>query len=257
VSFFERACELQIAKRSFVVATILVTRGHAPQDAGAKALITADGLFYGTVGGGKLEARAIERAKDLLARDAQSAPLHETWNLQRDIKMSCGGEVEILFEVYSSNPWTAVVFGAGHVGQAMVRLLLTLDCQIVCVDSRPEWLAKLPTVPSKLQTFCRNPIESVLPEIDPTAVMIVMTMGHATDFPVLSAILRDFDPPYIGVLGSTVKAQKIRKELSAAGIPSAKIENLRSPMGLVAKTNDPAEIAISIAAEILALKLNA
>lgn len=253
MGLFEKAAELAGRGQNFVTVTILATRGHAPQDPGAKALITTDGLYAGTVGGGKLEAQAIIRSKTLLSSENKTkAPLREVWNLQRDVGMSCGGEVEILFELHQFKQWEVVVFGAGHVAQALVRLLLTLNGSVVCVDHRQEWLDKLPAESLNLKKVRLDPLEDFIKLTEPPdRFYAVMTMGHATDFPILKKILETQNPRYIGVLGSAVKALKIRKELRDAGISEDRISKLRSPMGLLDNANDPAEIAISIGAEIL------
>ena len=167
--------------------------------------------------------------------------------------MSCGGEVEILFEVFHNATWDVVVFGAGHVAQATVRLFLTLSCRVICVDHRQEWLDKLPPESPRFKKVLANPIESYLTiaGISETSFYVVMTMGHGTDFPILKIILEAVDPVYIGVLGSAVKAKKIRTELIEAGVPSPRVEHLKTPIGLLENSNDPAEIAVSVVAEVL------
>lgn len=248
LSLFETATELTRAGEPFVVVTMLGTRGHAPQDPGAKAIVTARGLHGGTVGGGKVEARAIAHAQAALAQSTAPAPERVTWNLQRDIGMSCGGEVEFLFEVHRPHVWPIVVYGAGHVSQALVRLLLTLECSVLCIDPRPEWLDRLPPESAKL----RKRTEVAAAPDD--AYHVVMTQGHTTDLPILAALLKRAAPPYVGVLGSDVKAAKIRKELLELGIEPARVEALRTPMGLPFGSNDPAEIAVSVTAQLLATR---
>src|SRR5690606_35704731 len=126
-------------------------------DIGAKIIVTESGLQFGTVGGGKVEAKAIQFAKELLSdknpKEMTSNGLLLTWNLQTDVGMTCGGQVQLFFEKYFSNSWTIAVFGAGHVAQSVTRLLLGLNCQIHCVDPRKEWIDKLPDSP-KLKKVC-------------------------------------------------------------------------------------------------------
>ena len=212
--------------------------------------MTAQGLQTGTVGGGKVEARAIEHALLLLRRGAIEPEMMK-WNLQRDIGMTCGGETTYLFEVHNRKNWNIVIFGAGHVGQALIRVLQGLDCQITCVDSRGDWLAKLPSSPKISIVESPEPAAEVA-NIKPNSYFVVMTHGHATDLPILAEIVRAHpQAPYIGVMGSDVKAQKLRQEMHGLRLDSAQIGKLHCPIGLTLGENVPAEIAISIVAELL------
>lgn len=234
---------------SFVTVTLVNIRGSAPQVIGAKAVVTRSGIEGGTVGGGKIEAAAIEYALELLANEKQHAEL-VTWNLQTDIGMTCGGEVKLFFDVYAQAAWPIVIFGAGHIAQALVRLLLNLDCLITCIDTRSDWLGKLPD-DSKLKKICAdNPSELV--GIQPgNAYFVLMSKGHATDLPVLVEILRSRNAPYLGVIGSPQKASVLRRDLSCQGLTPEKIESFYCPIGLPIGNNTPSEIAISIAAQLL------
>jgi xanthine dehydrogenase accessory factor len=248
--FWQTAYEFDQAGTPFVVITLVSARGHVPQEPGAKAIVTAQGLQTGTVGGGKVEARAIEHALQLLSRGA-TEPEMMKWNLQRDIGMTCGGETTYLFEVHNRKNWNIVIFGAGHVSQALIRVLQGLDCQITCVDSRGDWLAKLPSSPKISIVESSEPAAEVA-NINPNSYFVVMTHGHATDLPILAEIVRAHPKaPYIGVMGSDVKAQKLRQEMRGLRLDSAQIEKLHSPIGLTLGENVPAEIAISIVAELL------
>ena len=247
--------ELRASRTPFAVATLVESRGHSPQNVGARILVTADGLHGGTIGGGKVEARAIERAQEMLAnRDPRAGPAAlVTWNLQSDIGMSCGGEVRIFFETHGRSAWTIAVFGAGHVAQKLVPLLLTFDARVLCIDPREEWLARLPA------HACFEKIESAdmpaeLARIPADAFLALMTQGHAFDLPILMRALKEREPPYIGVIGSSVKGGKLRRELAEAGVSHSRIELLHCPLGLPIGSSDPAEIAVSIAAQLLAAR---
>src|SRR5262245_28921714 len=138
--FIEKLAELSRSGRPFVAVTMVEAVGSTPQDAGTKMLVDSGGLVFGTVGGGKVENQAIEFAKKMLV--AHESPTNELveWNLQRDVGMTCGGVVKLYFEAYNHRAWRIVVFGAGHVAQSLVRCLSELECRIVCVDPRAEWL---------------------------------------------------------------------------------------------------------------------
>jgi xanthine dehydrogenase accessory factor len=256
-SLWQTATGLAESGEPFVLVTLVAQKGSSPQEPGAKAVITSSGLAAGTVGGGKIEARAIDRAREILHQLSPvrpQAPRLEIWNLQRDIGMTCGGEVTLLFECHPVRPWSVAIFGAGHVGQALVRVLSPLDCRITVADSRPEWLEKLPPNP-KLRAKCHADPRALVAEIGAHGFYVVMTMGHATDVPVLAEIFRRFpEAPFVGVMGSDVKGEKIRRELLELGIPADAIERLRCPIGLSLGTNAPAEIALSVAAQLIQVR---
>lgn len=250
----ERLAEMSAAGRPFVLVTLVDAVGSTPQDAGTKMLVDASGLRFGTVGGGRVEQQAIATAQGLLAApDAKACTLVE-WNLKRDVGMTCGGTVTLLFEAYHVHPWRVVVFGAGHVGQAVVRCLLLLDCQVACIDPRPEWLDRLPVAPA-LQTVRLDQPRDFVPRLTAADFVVCMTMGHATDLPVLQAIFKaGVEPAYLGVIGSRAKREVLRRELEATGVPAGAVERLRCPIGLPIGGNQPGEIAVSVAAEILQVR---
>ena len=119
--------------------TVAAVRGSVPTEAGSKILVSEAGLIAGTVGGGKVEAQAVRKAQKLMMKGEGCELV--TWNLQRDVGMTCGGEMSLLFEAFGGGEgWHVVVFGAGHVSQAVVNLLATLSCRVDVVDEREEWL---------------------------------------------------------------------------------------------------------------------
>jgi xanthine dehydrogenase accessory factor len=250
----ERLAEMAAMGAPFVLVTLVETIGSAPQDAGTKMLVDAGGLRFGTIGGGRVEEQAIAAARALLADPEAPACRLVEWNLQRDVGMTCGGVVKLLFEAYHVRPWRVVVFGAGHVAQAVVRCLLLLDCRIVCVDPRPEWLARLPESPQLEAVMLAEPRDWVEHLRDDDFV-VCMTMGHRSDLPVLEAIYRrGLAPRYLGVIGSRAKRAVLVRELVAAGIAPDAIAALRCPIGLPLGTNQPGEIAVSFVAELLEIR---
>lgn len=245
------ACQkLTETQTSFVMVTMTGVRGSAPQDLGAKMIVTSEGLYFGTVGGGKIEMHSIKTAKEILASQ-DLEPRTFTWNLQKDIGMSCGGEVTMVFEHHQQSTWPIVIFGAGHVGQAVTRTLSKLNCSVTCIDSREEWVSKLEGVKA---IHHPNPKE-IVSTFNPKSYFMCMTMGHSFDVPILFEIFKHApDCPYVGVIGSDVKGIKIKRELKELGVTDEFLKKLRVPMGLPIGTNQPYEIAISIAAEILQVR---
>lgn len=252
-NLWEEIVRLHREGRDLVVVTVIEARGSTPADTGAKLIATAEGLRSGTVGGGKIEARVLSEAASLL--DSGSTTAVHRWNLQRDIGMTCGGEMTLLFEkVPATPPWHLVIFGAGHVSQALIRVLLPLSCRIDCVDTRPDWLEKLPAA-SNLTAHHVASFEDGARLIGDRSFVLSITKGHASDFPVLRDVLRRETPvPFLGVIGSQSKRAVLVRELKEANIPANRLEKLICPLGLPLGGNDPHEIAISIAAQLLSLR---
>ena len=251
--FVERLAELAASGAPFVSVTLVETVGSTPQDAGSKMLVTANGLDIGTVGGGRVEAKAIDHARQMLGRAANVAASAELvqWNLQSDVGMTCGGVVKLFFETYNHSQWQIVVFGAGHVAAAVVHCLLPLECRLMCIDPRQEWLNRLPATPRLVKRRADNPSEHVAALPD-DAFVLCMTMGHRTDRPVLEEILRQGRTfPYLGVIGSRAKRAVLVRELTAAGIPAERAAAFRCPIGLELGSNLPGEIAVSVVAELI------
>src|SRR5690606_34539954 len=109
MNIWEEGLKLTQENISFVQVTILDVKGSAPQNVGAKIIVTKSGLHCGTVGGGKVEMAAIKKSQEMLDRATQSAPEVVTWNLQKDIGMTCGGEVQFLFEHFYQESWPIVI----------------------------------------------------------------------------------------------------------------------------------------------------
>ncbi len=256
--FFSHALELEQNGKPFVVVTMAAMRGHAPQDVGAKVIITSDGLFWGTVGGGKVEARVIADSMKLLEDAAKTpeagAPRLVTWNLQSEIGMTCGGEVTFLFEAHLVSKWQIVIFGAGHVAQSLCRFLVELDCHVVCVDTRAEWLERLPRNDKLEACHVSNYCDGV-DRIVPGADVILMTMGHGSDLPILKAIeKRKIATSHLGVIGSDAKSGIVRRQLAEDGLPREFIDGIVCPLGDKVGNNTPAEIAIGIVSQLLRLR---
>jgi len=254
LNFFEQAAKCYAEGTPHVVVTLVSARGETPSDPGSKALICETGLVTGTVGGGKVEMRAIQLAKELLLVKS-CTPKLVTWNLQTDIGMTCGGEVTFLFETFSPSAWTIAVFGAGHCAQALVRAILPLECHLHGYDAREEWVEKFPP---RSEKFFRETVANLadkVKELPQGTFFVVMTQGHAFDVPILDAIFREHPTtPYVGVIGSDLKGGKIRRELQARGIADGLLEKLRCPLGLRIGTSQPEEIAVSIVAELLQVR---
>lgn len=167
--------------------------------------------------------------------------------------MTCGGSVRIYFEAQNLATWQIVVFGAGHCAIELIALLSRLDCSVTCVDHRPEWLEKIVHSPRVKKVLVGDYIEYV-DKIQPLSFVLLMTMGHSTDKPILLEILMRYSQglkayPYLGVIGSKAKAHRLHQDIAEAEL--ADDYPFFCPIGLPIGSNDPAEIAVSIAAQVI------
>lgn len=248
-TFYEQLVALESSATPFVLVTLIEALGSVPQDTGAKMLVTAAGLHTGTIGGGRVEAQALALAQDFLSQKI-SAPRLVTWTLKGDVGMTCGGAVKLYFEPHLATVWPIVIFGAGHIAQALIPVLLPLPCSLTVFDTRPEWLEKLPRA-RHLRTAHLADLAAAVDTLPADAFVLCMTQGHRTDRPILHRALATRAFPFIGVIGSAAKAAVLRRELVADGLAPALAEKFFCPVGLRFGTNHPQEIALSIAAQLL------
>lgn len=251
-TFYEQLVALENEGTAFVLVILADALGSTPSDTGAKMLVTAAGLHTGTIGGGKVEAKAIELAIGMLGGSA--APRFVNWTLKGDVGMTCGGSVKLYFESHVAGgagaAWPIWIFGAGHVVQALVPVLAPLDCQLTIVDPRREWLDQLPRARNARFVEAAEPADLV-PAIPGHAFLLCLTKGHASDRPVLQRALAERNFPFVGVIGSAAKARVLQKELVAGGLSAKRAKEFHCPVGLTFGNNDPREIALSIAAQLL------
>jgi len=248
-TFYAQLVDLESSAIPFVLVTLVEALGSVPQDTGAKMLVTSAGLHAGTIGGGRVEAQALTLAQDLLAAHT-STPRFVSWTLKGDVGMTCGGAVKLYFEPHPATAWPIVIFGAGHIAQALLPVLLPLPCSLTVYDTRPEWLEKLPTA-RHVRAIHGADLAPAVDSLPADAFVLCMTQGHRTDRPILHRALATRTFPFIGVIGSAAKSAILRQELVADGLAPALAEKFSCPVGLPFGTNHPHEIAVSIAAQLL------
>ena len=248
-TFLETCLELDEKNEAYIIVTLVKTRGSAPQEVGAKIFVGTEGHIAGTIGGGKVEEKVIEYSKKMLF--GSESFNYVEWNLQTDVKMTCGGVVDFIFEKVDKRPdWKIAIFGAGHVAQELVRVLLRLNCFITCIDPRLEWLNKLPE-DRKLLKIPKNEMSEIVSSLDPNTFIASMTMGHSFDLPILNEALKRNVFPYIGVIGSSSKAVVLKNDLLKSGCSELMLQKLYCPIGESFGNNSPSEIAISIASQLI------
>lgn len=257
MTWMDTAAELRTARVPAVLITLAAVRGHAPREAGAKMIATADDLF-GTIGGGNLEMTALTRARELLS-EGQQVPEMLTLRLNDKApakygRQCCGGEVTMLFEPLPV-PASVAIFGIGNIGLELTRILARHDLDLTVSDSRPEQLEAiddLETPVARIRSEFAVVGEEVLTALPAGAHVVIMTHDHAEDLHLCSAALTRGDLGSVGLIGSNAKWQRFRKNLAAEGFEPEAIDTIRCPIGLPDLPGKaPATIAVSVAADLL------
>ena len=248
-SWISALAELQARDEPCVLVTIIEELGSTPRNAGSKMVVSAE-RAYDTIGGGHLEFKAMDIARQMLASGQPDTRL-ERFNLGASLGQCCGGVNVVLFEPMGRPQAHIAVFGAGHVGRALVPLLASLPCRVRWIDAREsEFPQALPD--GVLKIVSEEPVDEVA-QLPSGCYCIVMTHDHALDLELTMAILKRNDFGYFGLIGSRTKRMKFEHRLRARGIDPALIQRMRCPMGLTeVKGKLPIEIAVSIAAEVIA-----
>lgn len=242
----------------FALATVVRVRGAAPRHSGARMLVLPDGRTEGTVGGATLEQRVIQHALEALK---EGRPRHETYPFStkpedKDKSVGlCGGEVDIHIDVVRPDP-RLMIIGAGHIAIPLARMGALLDMRVVIVDDRPDYATRerfpdaeeIHVVQYDEETEELAPLNVVL---DSNTFVVVATWGW--DQPALARVLLG-NPAYVALVASPAKARAIFQGLRGQGLPEQRLAVVRTPAGLDIGAETPAEIALSILAEILSVR---
>lgn len=237
--------DLNAAGVPHVLVTLVTADGSTPRAAGTKMVVAATGQAD-TIGGGAMEKRAIETARRLLEEGAMS-PLLDKQTLGIDQDQCCGGATTLLYEPMAVPALRLALFGAGHVGRALVRVLEGADVHITWIDERPD----LPREGRLAPRIVADPPAEVARLPAGTHVRI-MTHSHKRDFEIIDAALARDDLGSIGLIGSKTKWGHFRSRLRKMGVPERCLEAVICPIGLPGVGGKrPAEIAVSVAAQLL------
>jgi xanthine dehydrogenase accessory factor len=243
-----------------VLVTVIEVRGHAPREAGAKMVVSRE-YSWGSVGGGNLEATAVVRARELIESGATEPEIRE---LQLNPhahtehgRQCCGGVVKLLLEPLAVRPVVAL-FGVGHVGYELARILSRLPIRLLLVDSRAEQLDRVrlaDVIDGAAEVGIYHTLlgEQVLEQLPRGAHVVIMTHDHAEDYALCDAALRLNQPlGGIGLIGSAAKWTRFQAQLAAAGHSPETIARITCPIGQPGITGkDPAVIAVAVAAALL------
>jgi xanthine dehydrogenase accessory factor len=269
------------AQGSCALVSVTRAEGSVPREEGARMLVTRDG-FHGTIGGGTLEWKALAEAQRLLGKPRQVKMLSQS--LGPDLGQCCGGRVTLAIESFDTSslaqakdlaarevqgPFTlsdrlpgitesfgerrrsVLVFGAGHVGRALILSLASLPFDVTWVDPRPE--AFPGAMPQNVTGFSGDPLEAVAAASDGSLAMI-MSHSHALDLAVADAALRNEAIAHVGVIGSATKRARFERRLKEAGVDRARVAAMICPIGIGGiRSKLAAAIAVSVAAQLITL----
>ena len=262
MSWVDAVERLRRERRAGVLVTLVTVRGHAPREAGAKMVVTADSTWE-SIGGGNLEATAVARARALIATgggvpELMSFSLNDRAPAEHGVQC-CGGEVSVLLEPLAVAPAVAL-FGLGHVGLELARILARHDLELHLVDSRISQVSETALAPVLSDPVARvhrhhAPVpELVLGQVPPGTHVLVLTHDHAEDIALCDVALRCTHLGTIGLIGSTAKWRRFERRLRDEGHSAEALNRITTPIGLVdLGSKDPATIAVSVAADLLRL----
>lgn len=236
---------------AFIEILVSNTQGSAPREAGTRMWVGANET-RGTIGGGNLEYSALKIAREMLL--SGETRRERRFALGDSLGQCCGGSVTLVFSRRDSQQeireakFEVVLFGAGHVGKELARILERLPCALTWIDPRPDVFPA--AVGSNVRVVIEEEPAWMVDEAPAGAFYLVMTHSHALDLELVERILKRGDAGFVGLIGSETKAAKFRLRLQKKSIPT---EKLVCPIGLFKAGKHPAEVAVSAVAQLLEL----
>lgn len=256
MDIYEEIVRLRQQGRRGAVATIVSVRGSIPSFKTAKMLVRDDGSIFGTIGGGCVEADVWQAAREVMESEK---PRTLTFNLNQDPKydtgLVCGGTLDIFIEPVLP-PVLLYIFGAGHVAVNLYKVAHNAGFDVVVVDDR-EAYANRDRFPEAKEVIADD-FDKVTAGLSPSesSYIVIVTRGHRDDMRVLRWAVQT-QARYVGMIGSKRKTIAIFQELQKEGIPANLFERVHAPVGLDIGAVTPEEIAVSITAELIAMRRHA
>jgi xanthine dehydrogenase accessory factor len=253
---YEELVRLRNLGQRCALATIVEVRGSIPSYESAKMLVREDGSIVGTIGGGCVEAEVWNAAREVIEKEQ---PRRLTFNLGQDAAydngLICGGQLDVFVEPVLPIPH-AFIFGAGHISKSLSQVATLAGFATVVVDNR-ESFANRERFPEAAEVHAGE-YEEVFPQlaINETSYLIIVTRGHRDDMRVLKLALST-PARYLAMIGSKRKVLNVVRELEKEGLDRRALEKIHAPMGLDIGAISPEEIAISVAAEMIAVRRGA
>ena len=256
MDIYEEIVALQRQGRRGAVATIVNARGSIPSFKSAKMLVRDDGTIAGTIGGGCVEAEVWQAAREVIATEK---PCSLTFDLNQDPKydtgLVCGGTLEIFIEPVLPAP-LLYIFGAGHVALELFKAARNAGFDVIVADDR-EAYANAERFPQARQVIAQG-FDEALAGLTPSesSYIVIATRGHRDDMRILRWAVQS-QARYIGMVGSRRKAITVFRELPAEGLKPELFDRVHSPVGIDIGAITPEEIAVSIVAELIAIRRHA
>ena len=251
---YEAIAGLRRRGQKAVLATIISTRGSAPRKEGAKMLVQTNGQIIGTVGGGDLEHQIYKKALQLIeGNESQLAHFELTNEDASKEGMLCGGTVDVFIEPINPLP-VLFIFGGGHISFSLARIGKMVDFRVVVIDDRPEF-ANAERFPEADEVIAAD-MASTMPQLDinSSSYIVIVTRGHQNDTQVLEWAATT-PAAYIGMIGSKRKISAAFSYLKTKGITQEQLDRVHSPIGLPIGAETPEEIAVSIMAEMIQVRV--
>ena len=256
MDIYDEIVRLRRLGQKSALATIVQVNGSIPSYESAKLLVREDGSMTGTIGGGCVEAEVWNAAREVIESEQ---PRHLTFSLGQDAAydngLICGGQLNVFVEPILPQP-RAFIFGAGHISKSLSKVATLAGFATVVVDDR-EAFANRDRFPEADEVHAGE-YEEIFPQlaVNSTSYLIIVTRGHRDDMRVLKWALTT-QSRYISMIGSKRKVLGVMKELEKEGIPREAFDRIFAPMGLDIGAISPEEIAVSVVAEMIALRRNA
>jgi xanthine dehydrogenase accessory factor len=256
MDIFEELVRLRREGRKCALATIVQVQGSIPSYQSAKLLIRDDGSIAGTIGGGCVEAEVWNAAREVIeSGKAKRLSFNLGQDAAYDNGLICGGQLEVFVEPVFPQP-KAFIFGAGHISKSLAKVAALAGFSTAVIDDR-ESFASRERFPEADEVHAGE-YEDVVPRlaINESGYVVIVTRGHRDDMRVLRLVAGS-PARYIAMIGSKRKVISVIKELEREGVARESLERIYAPMGLEIGAESPEEIAISVVAEMIAVRRNA
>jgi xanthine dehydrogenase accessory factor len=250
IDIYEEILRLNTEGGSAALATIISTEGSTPRETGAKMLVRENGTISGTIGGGSLEGQVIKEALKVIRDDRPRTFHYDLTGKEADsIGMICGGIMDVYIEPIVPSP-TAFLFGCGHISVIVSKIGAMAGFQVVAVDDRAEFACeeRFPDAEQVVAMAFSNAFLQL--KVNRSSYIVIVTRGHAGDQEVLEWALGT-EARYIGMIGSRQKIQSLYNRLEEKGVAPETLQRVHAPIGLDIGALTPAEIAVSIVAEMI------
>lgn len=256
MDLYSEIVRLRKSGQKCALATIVEVNGSIPSYESAKILVREDGSMLGTIGGGCVEAEVWNAAREVIATEK---PKHMTFSLGQDAAydngLICGGQLNVFIEAVIPEP-AAIIFGAGHISKSLAQVSKLAGFAVTVVDNREAFAnrERFPDAEAVIAAEYEDAFAQL--QVNSSSYLIIVTRGHRDDMRVLRWAITT-EARYIAMIGSKRKVIGVLREFEKEGLPREQFERIYAPMGLEIGAITPEEIAVSVAAEMIAVRRGA